>query len=126
MRWVSCGRQTPNRILHQLTGTIRSRPLHCFLDCKRWRLFDEPELRARTIDSCQAYRAMVMNVATHSRKRRGLILELVVVGSLSLGLAGIALMFIFWPFRYAQVHPLLQKTFRSKVDVKSYRRTYLP
>src|ERR1700760_98259 len=69
---------------------------------------------------------MVMNVATHSRKRRGLILELVVVGSLSFGLAGIALMFIFWPFRYAQVHPLLQKTFRSKVDVKSYRRTYLP
>jgi hypothetical protein len=69
---------------------------------------------------------MVMNVATHSRKRKGLFLESVVVGSLSLALAGIALMFTFWPFRYRQVHPLLQQTFRSRVDVKSYHRTYFP
>ena len=48
-----------------------------------------------------------MNVATHSRlKLRGFVLELVVVGSLSLALAGVALMFTFWPFRYREVHPL--------------------
>jgi AsmA-like C-terminal region len=70
---------------------------------------------------------MVMNVASHSRlKPRGFVLELVVVGSLSLALAGVALMFTFWPFRYREVHPLLQQTFRSRVDVKSYHRTYFP
>jgi hypothetical protein len=70
---------------------------------------------------------MVMNIASHSRlKPRGFALELVVVGSLSLALAGVALMFTFWPFRYREVHPLLQQTFRSRVDVKSYHRTYFP
>jgi hypothetical protein len=70
---------------------------------------------------------MVKNVAIQSRlKLRGSVLELVILGSLSLAIAGIALMFRFWPFRYREVHPLLQQTFRSRVDVKSYHRTYFP
>jgi hypothetical protein len=35
-------------------------------------------------------------------------------------------MFFFWPFRYREVHPLLEQVFRSRVNVEKYHRTYLP
>jgi hypothetical protein len=41
-------------------------------------------------------------------------------------LIGVHLMFFFWPFRYREVHPLLQEVFRSRVDVQHYHRTYFP
>src|ERR1700722_811248 len=70
---------------------------------------------------------MDMNGAPHRPRRlRGYVIELIVVGFLTLALVGIALMFKFWPFRYREVHPLLQQTFRSRVDVKRYHRTYFP
>lgn len=52
--------------------------------------------------------------------------RLTLIGVLALGLVGLHLMFFFWPFRYRQVHPLLEKVFRSEVDVKTYYRTYFP
>jgi AsmA-like C-terminal region len=36
------------------------------------------------------------------------------------------LMFFFWPFRYREVHPLLEEVFQSKVTVSGYHRTYFP
>jgi hypothetical protein len=35
-------------------------------------------------------------------------------------------MLTYWPFRYREVHPLLEHVFRSKVTVKRYHRTYFP
>lgn len=45
---------------------------------------------------------------------------------LALVLIGVHLMFFFWPFRYRQVHPMLESAFRSKVTVSRYHRTYFP
>jgi hypothetical protein len=47
-------------------------------------------------------------------------------GVFVLALAGISVMLIYWPFRYREVHPLLERTFRSRVLVKRYHRTYFP
>jgi hypothetical protein len=41
-------------------------------------------------------------------------------------LIGVHLMFFFWPFRYRQVHPMLESVFRSKVTVSGYHRIYFP
>jgi hypothetical protein len=52
--------------------------------------------------------------------------ELVLFAVVALALVGVDLMFYFWPFRYREVHPLLQQVFRSRVDVQKYHRTYFP
>ena len=52
--------------------------------------------------------------------------RIVITVLLCLLLVGVHLMFYFWPFRYRQVHPLLESTFRSKVTVSGYHRTYFP
>lgn len=57
----------------------------------------------------------------HRRTRR-----IVITIVLCLVLIGVHLMFFFWPFRYRQVHPMLESVFRSKVTVSGYHRTYFP
>lgn len=61
-----------------------------------------------------------------SWKHRRQIIELVMFGVFVLALAGVAVMLNHWPFRYREVHPLLERTFRSRVLVKRYHRTYFP
>ena len=63
---------------------------------------------------------------TTSGKHKRQIIELVLFAALVLALAGVAVMLHYWPFRYREVHPLLEHTFRSKVVVKRYHRTYFP
>ena len=58
----------------------------------------------------------------HKRK----VVERALFAVLVLALAGVAMMLSYWPFRYREVHPLLEHTFRSKVTVKRYHRTYFP
>jgi hypothetical protein len=60
------------------------------------------------------------------RKRRLRTTELILLIAVALVLVGVHLMFYFWPFRYREVHPLLQQVFRSRVDVQKYHRTYFP
>jgi hypothetical protein len=70
---------------------------------------------------------MFMNVAADSgQKRRRYVIPSLVAGSLTLALVAITLMLTFWPFRYREVQPLLQRTFQSKVDVRSFHRTFFP
>jgi len=65
--------------------------------------------------------------ASISPRRRELhITEVVIVGVVTVVLVGVDLMFYFWPFRYREVHPLLQQVFQSRVDVKRYHRIYFP
>lgn len=45
---------------------------------------------------------------------------------IALAVAGVVLMFVFWPFRYRKVHPLLEQSFESRVVVQHYYRTYFP
>lgn len=59
-------------------------------------------------------------------KRRIRATEWVTIGIVAAAMVGVHLMFFFWPFRYRQVHPLLQAVFESRVDVKGYHRTYFP
>lgn len=61
-----------------------------------------------------------------SGKRKRHVIELALFAVLVLTLAGVAVMLNYWPFRYREVHPLLERTFRSKVTVKRYHRTYFP
>ncbi len=63
--------------------------------------------------------------STSWRHRRHLI-ELTLLGVLVFVLASVALMLTYWPFRYREVHPLLERTFSSKVLVKRFHRTYFP
>ena len=63
---------------------------------------------------------------TTSGKHKRQIIEPVLFAALVLALAGVAVMLHYWPFRYREVHPLLEHTFRSKVVVKRYHRTYFP
>jgi uncharacterized protein involved in outer membrane biogenesis len=41
-------------------------------------------------------------------------------------IAGFCLLATYWPFRYREVHPLLEETFQSRVVVQHYHRTYFP
>ena len=70
------------------------------------------------------------SVATEQRRtttgKHKHIIELALFAVLVFALAGVALMLIYWPFRYREVHPLLEQTFRSRVLVKRYHRTYFP
>lgn len=61
-----------------------------------------------------------------SWKHRRYIVELTLFVLLVLALVGVGVMLHYWPFRYREVHPLLERTFRSKVVVKRYHRTYFP
>jgi hypothetical protein len=63
---------------------------------------------------------------TTSWRQRRHVIELVLFAVFVLALAGVAVMLTYWPFRYREVHPLLEHTFRSKVMVKRYHRTYFP
>lgn len=47
-------------------------------------------------------------------------------GLVAAAMVGVHLMFFFWPFRYRQVHPLLESVFQSRVEVHEYHRTYFP
>lgn len=44
----------------------------------------------------------------------------------ALAAAGVSVMFVYWPFRYREVHPLLEQEFHSRVEVERYYRTYFP
>jgi hypothetical protein len=59
-------------------------------------------------------------------RRKRHVIELAVFAVLVLALAGVAVMLTYWPFRYREVHPLLETTFRSRVTVKRFHRTYFP
>lgn len=61
-----------------------------------------------------------------ARKRRFRIVELIVAALILVIAAGGPLLMNYWPFRYREVHPLLEQTFRSRVDVGHYHRTYFP
>lgn len=61
-----------------------------------------------------------------SRKHRRHIIELTLFVIFVLAMVGVAVMLTYWPFRYREVHPLLEHTFRSKVLVKRFHRTYFP
>jgi hypothetical protein len=52
--------------------------------------------------------------------------ELIIGLAIAAVMVTVHLLFFFWPFRYREVHPLLEHTFRSKVDVRHYHRIYLP
>ena len=61
-----------------------------------------------------------------SWKHKRHIVELALCGVCVLAFVGVGVLLTYWPFRYREVHPLLEYTFRSKVTVKRYHRTYLP
>lgn len=61
-----------------------------------------------------------------ARKHRIHRRELILAIAIAVVMVTVHLLFFFWPFRYREVHPLLERTFRSKVDVRKYHRIYLP
>ncbi len=70
-----------------------------------------------------------MTVAAHpsaKTKRRIRFTEAATAAVIALAMIAVHLMFYFWPFRYRQVHPLLQQVFESEVVVSGYHRTYFP
>ncbi|HVT97291.1 MAG TPA: AsmA-like C-terminal region-containing protein [Acidobacteriaceae bacterium] len=70
-----------------------------------------------------------MTVAVHpsaKTKRRIHVTEAVTAALIALAMIAVHLMFFFWPFRYREVHPLLEEVFESKVTVSGYHRTYFP
>lgn len=68
-----------------------------------------------------------MDAGSGSKKRKRWHIAGWLAGVLiALATAGVVLMFVFWPFRYQMVHPLLEKEFQSRVIVKHYYRTYFP
>jgi len=52
--------------------------------------------------------------------------EVIIASALAVAMVTVHLAFFFWPFRYRQVHPLLEQVFESKVVVRNYHRTYFP
>jgi hypothetical protein len=70
-----------------------------------------------------------MTVVAHpstKNKRRIRMTEWITFGVIVAAMVVVHLMFFFWPFRYRQVHPLLEEVFQSKVTVVYYHRTYFP
>lgn len=65
-------------------------------------------------------------MASSARKHRIHRRELILAIAIAVVMVTVHLLFFFWPFRYREVHPLLERTFRSKVDVRKYHRIYLP
>lgn len=68
-----------------------------------------------------------MQAATVTQsKRRYKIPGIVIIIVAIVVLGGIDVMFYFWPFRYRQVHPLLEHALQSRVSVRHFHRTYFP
>lgn len=68
-----------------------------------------------------------MDEASRASKRKHWSLAAWLGGVLiALAVAGVVFMFVFWPFRYRKVHPLLEDEFQSRVEVQHYYRTYFP
>ncbi len=68
-----------------------------------------------------------MDAHLSKKTKRGIRLtEVITAAAIIAAMVAVHLMFFFWPFRYREVHPLLEKVFQSRVDVKSYHRTYFP
>lgn len=70
-----------------------------------------------------------MTVTAHAStktRRRIRVTEWVTFAVIVAAMVAVHLMFFFWPFRYRQVHPLLEQVFQSKVVVVNYHRTYFP
>lgn len=59
-------------------------------------------------------------------KRRIRRAEWITFALVAAAMVGVHLMFFFWPFRYREVHPLLESVFESRVEVHGYHRTYFP
>jgi hypothetical protein len=59
-------------------------------------------------------------------KRRIRLTEAITAAVVGVAMVAVHLMFFFWPFRYRQVHPLLEHVFESRVAVGYYHRTYFP
>ncbi len=59
-------------------------------------------------------------------KRKIRITEVIAGAVIVIAMVAVHLMFFFWPFRYREVHPLLEHVFQSKVEVLNYHRTYFP
>lgn len=69
---------------------------------------------------------MVVQHPSAKTKRRIRRAEWVTFAVVAAAMVGVHLMFFFWPFRYRQVHPLLESIFESRVEVRGYHRTYFP
>lgn len=67
-----------------------------------------------------------MDAASDTKKKRWHLAAWLMAAVIPLAAAGISLMFVFWPFRYREVHPLLEQEFHSRVKVERYYRTYFP
>ena len=62
-----------------------------------------------------------------TKSRRSIHLtEAITAAVIALAMIAVHLMFYFWPFRYRQVHPLLERIFESRVVVAKFHRTYFP
>ncbi|MBB5326983.1 AsmA-like C-terminal region-containing protein [Tunturiibacter gelidoferens] len=65
--------------------------------------------------------------ARSSISRRKLLLKLFLAfAGLSVGLAAWRVVAAYWPYRYRNVEPLLQKVFASQVKIDQYHRIYFP
>lgn len=100
-------------------------------DDETTRLRGRPSASIVTVQGRQTMASSPPSIAAkHGRasswKYKRHVIELALFAMLVLALVGIATMLNYWPFRYREVHPLLEHTFRSKVTVKRYHRTYLP
>lgn len=61
-----------------------------------------------------------------AKRRRWRLWAWIGAGAVALAAAGVVLMFLYWPYRYRKVHPLLESEFHSRVKVTRYYRTYFP
>ena len=66
------------------------------------------------------------SAATSKEKKEIKIATSTIIAVVTVALVSVHLMFFFWPFRFRQVHPLLEHAFQSKITVQRYHRTYFP
>lgn len=86
-------------------------------------------MRAICSSKCESQHAQLQtmaNAAPSVRAHRIHRRELILAVAIGVPMVAVHLLFFFWPFRYREVHPLLEHTFRSKVDVRHYHRIYFP
>lgn len=67
-----------------------------------------------------------MDAGSETKKKRWHLAAWLTAAVIALATAGVVLMFVFWPYRYRKVHPLLEQEFQSRVEVERYYRTYFP
>lgn len=60
------------------------------------------------------------------RRRRLAIWEMAFAAAILLLLIGGSLVAVYWPYRYREIHPLVEDVFGSKVKIARYHRTYFP